>query len=69
VERRSACADACAAATRAQGFLTLFSFLLPGAYINPAVTVIEFIGGAIKPRRFALLRACPLRALSRHSGF
>ena len=43
----------------AQGFLTLFAFLLAGAYINPAATAIEFLAGNIKPRRFAALRACP----------
>ena len=43
-----------------QGFLTLFAFLLAGAYINPAATAIEFLAGNIKPRRFAALRACPV---------
>jgi hypothetical protein len=44
---------------RSQGFLTLFAFLLAGAYINPAATAIEFLAGNIKPRRFLALRACP----------
>jgi len=56
---RSALAEARFLCFRAQGFLTLFAFLLAGAYINPAATAIDFLAGNIKPRRFLALRACP----------
>ena len=42
---------------RCQGLLTLFSFLLDGAFINPVATTVEALAGTLRPRRWLALGA------------